>query len=119
MASAVPTSSAQRDPRPSGPPGADVAAAYRAASGARDRRGATAYALLAAVLLLVTIPLDHVRFDARATAMVPIRIGGGVAMLLLLGLIRSAFGERHARALGVLAPAVVGVVQQALASVTG
>ena len=119
MASAVPTSWAQRVPRPADLAAADVAAAYRAETGARDRRGATAYALLAAVLLLLTIPLDHVRFPGRTGMLLPIRLAGVAALLLFVGLIRSRLAERRARAVGVLAPAIMGVVQGALASVTG
>jgi PAS domain S-box-containing protein len=119
MASVDPISSARSDPHLAGPQGGVARAAYDAGSGARDRRGATAYSLLAAVLLVVTIPLDHVRFPGQAHTLVLIRVGGVVALGAVLAALRGAFGERHARAIGVLAPAVVGGVQQVLASVTG
>ncbi len=119
MVSVDPISSVRSNPRLAGPEGAAVRAAYDAESGARDRRGATGYALLATALLLITIPLDRARFGPIAATLVQFRLCGVAALLAIVALLRSAFGERHARAIGLLAPAVVGGVQQALGSVTG
>ena len=104
---------------PAGAEGEAVRAAYEAESGTREQRGAIGYSAIAAILLLVTIPLDHVRFPDRAATLVVFRAGGVAALLAILAILRTPFGRRHVRGLGLFPPAIVGAVQQALASVTG
>jgi len=119
MVSVDQISSVRKDPPFAGAGGEAVRAAYEAESGARERRGAIGYCAIAVVLLLVTIPLDRVRFPEHAATLSLIRAVGAGVLLAILALLRSRFGERHARAFGLFAPAAVGAVQQALASVTG
>ena len=103
-----------------GPPRDD---AYRAAYESETRRsclrGANTYCVLAAVMILATIPLDHVRFPALAARVLPIRFAGITALAAILGLLRSSYGRRHPFALGVLPPAAAGGLVQALAFATG
>src|SRR5437867_7082324 len=75
-------------------------AAYQSETRRSCLRGASAYCLLTALVILATIPLDHVRFPQLADRLLPLRLAGITAMAVILALLRSKYGRRHPRGLG-------------------
>src|SRR2546428_5291996 len=106
-------------PRSTGAEDGALRAAYETESRPRAHRGASAFCLIAAMVILATIPLDHVRFPHLAGRLLAIRLAGVAALAMLLGLLRSAIGRRHPRALGVLVAATSGGIVDALVLATG
>jgi PAS domain S-box-containing protein len=96
-----------------------VSAAYEVESRARSFRGATGYGLIGCTLLLATIPLDHVRFPQLAGLLLVLRFAGVVALAAVLGILHTAFGRRHPRALGVAVACTAGAAVDAQVFVTG
>ena len=96
-------------------PGADPLASYDGESLARCRRWAGAYCLTSAILLLAFAVLDRTRFPQMADALLRVREVGALALALILGLLQTRFGARHPRAVGVLAAATMGAIEQFLA----
>ena len=97
--------------------------AFRAAYESETRRsclrGTSAYCLLAGLVILATIPLDHVRFPALAGRLLAMRFAGVAAMAIILALVRSEYGRRHPRALGLLPPSASGALVHALVFASG
>ena len=107
----TPSPGPEPGPQPAGPP----LAAYDADSLARCRRGAGAYCLAAGMLLLIFGALDRTRFPGATGALLFVRGAGAAALGLLLALLRTRLGARHPRALGVVAAATTGAIEQVLA----
>src|SRR5438552_5306742 len=107
----TPSPGPEPGPQPAGPP----LAAYDADSLARCRRGAGAYCLAAGMLLLMFGALDRTRFPGATGALLFVRGAGAAALGLLLALLRTRLGARHPRALGVVAAATTGAIEQVLA----
>src|SRR6266566_1862471 len=105
---------AHPSPSPGSEPGLPLAA-YDAESLARCWRGASAYCLTAAILLLTFAALDRTRFPDAAATLLLVRALGAAALGFLLVLLQTRFGVRHARALGVVAAALMGAIEQLLA----
>src|SRR5436305_96291 len=105
---------AHPSPYPGPEPGPPLAA-YDAESLARCWRGASAYCLTAAILLLTFAALDRTRFPDAAATLLLVRALGAAALGFLLVLLQTRFGVRHARALGVVAAALMGAIEQLLA----
>jgi len=97
--------------------------AFRAAYESETRRsclrGASAYCLLTGLVILATIPLDHVRFPALAGRLLPMRFAGVGAMAVILALLRIPYGRRQPRALGLLPPLAGGALVQTIAFASG
>ncbi len=105
---------------PSGPePGPQAArlplTAYDAESLVRCRRGAAAYCLTAGILLLTFAALDWTSFPDATGALLLVRGAGAAALGVLLVLLRTPLGARRPRALGVVAAATMGIIEQLLA----
>src|SRR3989442_606624 len=96
-------------------PGAGPLACYDAESLAGCRRWAGAYCLTSAILLLAFAVLDRSRFPQTADVLLRVREVGALALALILGLVQTRFGARHPRAVGILAAATMGVIEQLLA----
>jgi PAS domain S-box-containing protein len=96
-----------------------VRAAYEVETQSRCRRGASTYCLLAALIVLVSAPLDRVRFPAVAFTLLPIRLAGVAAFVTIFGLLQSRWGRRHPRRFALLAPAAVATLLLGLGFVTG
>src|SRR5881296_2801755 len=94
-------------------------AAYEVESRGRSRRGASTYCLLGALLVLISAPLDRVRFPAVAEMLLPIRLAGVAALVTIFAALQSRWGKRHPRRFAVLAPAAVATLLLALGFVTG
>ena len=77
------------------------------------------YCLLAGLVMLATIPLDRVRFPELAGRVLPIRLAGITAMAAILAVLRSEYGRRRARAIGLFPPSASGGLIQAIAFATG
>src|SRR5207249_11999145 len=105
---------AHPSPSPGSEPGPPLAA-YDAESLARCWRGASAYCLTAAILLLTFAALDRPRFPAAAATLPLVRALGAAALGFLLVLLQTRLGVRHPRALGVVAAALMGAIEQLLA----
>ena len=105
---------AHPSPSPGPEPGPPLAA-YDAESLARCWRGASAYCLTAAILLLTFAALDRTRFPDAAATLLLVRALGAAALGFLLVLLQTRFGVRHPRALGVVAAALMGAIEQLLA----
>src|SRR5438874_235686 len=107
------------DPAPGPEPGPQAArpplAAYDAESLARCRRGTAAYCLTAGILLLTFGALDRSRFPDAMGALLLVRGAGAAALGVLLALLRTPLGARRPRALGVVAAATLGAIEQLLA----
>src|SRR5437867_4590836 len=103
-----------RRPQP-GPRARPPLAAYDAESLARCRHGAAVYCLAAGMLLFTFGALDRTRFPGAMAALLLVRGTGAVALGLLLTLLRTRLGARHPRALGVVAAATMGAIEQVLA----
>ena len=88
---------AHPSPYPGPEPGPPLAA-YDAESLARCWRGASAYCLTAAILLLTFAALDRTRFPDAAATLLLVRALGAAALGFLLVLLQTRFGVRHARA---------------------
>src|SRR6059058_5095074 len=93
---------AHPSPSPGSEPGLPLAA-YDAESLARCWRGASAYCLTAAILLLTFAALDRTRFPDAAATLLLVRALGAAALGFLLVLLQTRLGVRHPRALGVVA----------------
>jgi len=106
-------------PAPGPEPGPQAArpplAAYDAESLARCRRGAAAYCLTAGILLLTFAALDWTSFPDATGALLLVRGAGAAALGVLLVLLRTPLGARRPRALGVVAAATMGIIEQLLA----
>jgi len=106
-------------PAPGPEPGPQAArpplAAYDAESLARCRRGTAAYCLTAGILLLTFGALDRTRFPDAMGALLLVRGAGAAALGVLLALLRTPLGARRPRALGVVAAATLGAIEQLLA----
>src|ERR1051326_1855757 len=94
-------------------------AGYEVESRGRTRRGASTYCLLGALLVLVSVPLDRVRFPAAAFTLLPIRPPGVLAFVTIFAALQSRWGKRHPRRIAVLAPAAAATLLLALGFVTG
>jgi len=101
-------------PEPGPQPAPSPLAAYDAESLARCRRGAGAYCLAAGMLLLIFGALDRTRFPGATGALLFVRGAGAAALGLLLALLRTRLGARHPRALGIVAAATTGAIEQVL-----
>jgi len=98
----------------------DVRSVSEAETRNRARRGASAYCVIAAVLVLGTAPLDRVRFGGGvASTVLVVRLAGATALAIVAALLQTRIGRRHPRALAVLAPCVTSAVLQALVFFTG
>ncbi|TMB49753.1 MAG: PAS domain S-box protein, partial [Deltaproteobacteria bacterium] len=93
--------------------------AYDAESLARCRRGTAVYCLAAGMLLLAFGALDRTRFPGATGALLLVRGAGAAALGLLLVLLRTRPGSRHPRALGVIAAATTGAIEEVLAFAAG
>ena len=102
-------------PQPARPP----LGAYDAESLARCRRGTAVYCLAAGMLLLAFGALDRTRFPGATGALLLVRGAGAAVLGLLLVLLRTRVGARHPRALGVIAAATTGAIEQVLAFAAG
>src|SRR5439155_1213923 len=71
------------------------------------------------LVILATIPLDHVRFPALAGRLLPMRFAGVGAMAVILALLRIPYGRRQPRALGLLPPLAGGALVQTIAFASG
>ena len=107
----TPSPGPEPGPQPAPPP----LAAYDAESLARCRRGAGAYCLAAGMLLLIFGALDRTRFPGATGALLFVRGAGAAVLGLLLVLLRTRLGARHPRALGIVAAATTGAIEQVLA----
>ncbi|HUE30649.1 MAG TPA: PAS domain S-box protein [Verrucomicrobiae bacterium] len=111
----TPSPGPEPGPRPARPP----LGTYDAESLARCRRGAAMYCLAAGMLLLAFGALDPTRFPDAAAAVLLVRGAGAAALGLVLLLVWTRFGARHPRALGVIAAATVGAIEQVLGLAAG
>ena len=102
-------------PEPGPQPAPSPLAAYDAESLARCRRGTAAYCLTAGILLLTFGALDRTRFPDAMGALLLVRGAGAAALGVLLALLRTPLGARRPRALGVVAAATLGAIEQLLA----
>src|SRR5438034_6099384 len=107
----TPSPGPEPGPQPAGPP----LAAYDADSLARCRRGAGAYCLAAGMRLRIFGALDRTRFPGATGALLFVRGAGAAVLGLLLVLLRTRLGARHPRALGIVAAATTGAIEQVLA----
>ncbi len=107
----TPSPGPEPGPRPARPP----LGAYDAESLARCRRGTAVYCLAVGMLLLAFGALDRTRFPGATGALLLVRGAGAAALGLLLVLLRTRLGARHPRALGVIAAAITGAIEQVLA----
>src|SRR2546426_10635918 len=111
----TPSPGPEPGPQPARPP----LGAYDAESLARCRRGTAVYCLAAGMLLLAFGALDRTRFPGATGALLLVRGAGAAALGLLLVLLRTRVGARHPRALGVIAAATTGAIEQVLAFAAG
>jgi len=100
-------------------PSPSCRAAYASKSLGWTRRGAVAYCVTAAAVLVATAPLDRVRFPELASTLLVVRVAGAVVLALVAVLLHSAHSHRHPRLLGLLAPGVAGIALHTLAAFTG
>src|SRR5439155_14911266 len=106
-------------PEPGQQPRRPPLGAYDAESLARCRRGSAVYCLAAGMLLLAFGALDRTRFPGATGALLLVRGAGATVLGLLLVLLRTRVGARHPRALGVIAAATTGAIEQVLAFAAG
>src|SRR2546426_434887 len=71
------------------------------------------------MLLLAFGALDRTRFPGATGALLLVRGAGATVLGLLLVLLRTRLGARHPRALGVIAAATTGAIEQVLAFAAG
>src|SRR5262245_66630241 len=84
------------------------------------RRGAITYCLLAAAIIVFSIPLDRARFtDEQAAVLLRIRLAGALALVTLIPVVRSWIGERYPRAVALLPPTVAAAVLHLLIAWSG
>src|SRR5438046_1508202 len=93
--------------------------AYEVDSLGRCRRGASTYCLLGALIVLISAPLDRVRFPDFALTLLPIRLIGVFAFVTVFAALQTRWGKRHPRPFAVLAPAAAATLLLALGFVTG
>ena len=87
-----------------------ITAGYEAETRALCRQGAETACLLAILLVPPFALLDYIVCRQCFSLFLGMRLGCVVIMGLILGVLRSRFGERHAVALGVLVAGVVGLM---------
>src|SRR5438552_18380040 len=111
----TPSPGPEPGPQPARPP----LGTYDAESLARCRRGTAVYCLAAGMLLLAVGALDRTRFPGATGPLLLVRGAGAAVLGLLLVLLRTRLGARHPRALGVIAAATTGAIEQVLAFAAG